>query len=198
MVFKRRSFGRKRRSFRRRKGFRKGSSRGAKKQQRAAMTWIRKKYTRVFTIDAEAGSDVWEQTVSLIGGRNATTPADTVTLTDVNQDNQLRTDMGLYQFFRIRGVAIKMFFPMPTDVASSPVQWTCAYSQNEVMLPQIIPARVQTLATYQTGACNQNKAISRYYNTATTLRRFGIQYCDTTQFGSFGVVPPVPLYGNQL
>ena len=96
MVFKRRSFGRKKRSFRRRKGFRKGSSRPAKKQQRAAMTWIRKKYTRVFTMDAEAGSDVWEQTVSLIGGRNATAPADTVTLTDVNQDNQLRTDMGLY------------------------------------------------------------------------------------------------------
>ena len=91
MVFKRRSFGRKKRSFRRkRRGFRKGSSKGAKSQQRAAMTWIRKKYTRVFTIDAEAGSDVWEQTVSLIGGRNSTGPADTITLTDVNQDNQLR------------------------------------------------------------------------------------------------------------
>ncbi len=138
------------------------------------MTWIRKKYTRVFTMDCEAGSDVWEQTVSLIGGRNSTGPADTVTLFDTNQDNQLRSDMELYQFFRIRGVALKMFFPMPTDVASSPVQWTCAYSQNEIMLPQIIPARVQTLATYQTGSCNQNKPISRYYNTATTLRRFGI------------------------
>ncbi len=118
------------------------------------MTWIRKKYTRVFTMDCEAGSDVWEQTISLIGGRNQTSPADTTTLVDTNQDNQLRSDMELYQFFRIRGVAIKMFFPMPTDVASSPVQWTCAYSQNEIMLPQIIPARVQTLATYQTGSCN--------------------------------------------
>ncbi len=82
--------------------------------------------------------------------------------------------MRLYQFFRIRGVAVKMFFPMPTDVASSPVQWTTAYSANEVMLPPLPAVRAQTLATYQTGSCNQNKPISRYYNTATTLRRFGI------------------------
>ncbi len=106
------------------------------------MTWIRKKYTKVFTMEVEAGSDLWEQTISLIGGRNATGPVDTTTLFDVNQDNQLSADMRLYQFFRIRGVAVKMFFPMPTDVASSPVQWTCAYSANEIMLPAIAPARV--------------------------------------------------------
>lgn len=47
-------------------------------------------------MDCEAGSDVWEQTISLIGGRNATSPADTTTLTDTNQDNQLRSDMELY------------------------------------------------------------------------------------------------------
>lgn len=34
-----------------------------------------------------------------------------------------------------------MFFPMPTDVASSPVQWVSAYSANEVMLPGLLPAR---------------------------------------------------------
>ena len=72
-------------------------------------------------MDCEQGTDSWVQTVSLIGGRNGNAPADTICLTDVNQDNQLSTDMRLYQFFRIRGVAIKMFFPMPTDVASSPV-----------------------------------------------------------------------------
>lgn len=64
------------------------------------------------------------------------------------------------------------------------------------MLPAIVPERVQTLATYQTGACNQNKAISRYYNTATTLRRFGIQYCDTVQFPAFAGANE--LYGTQL
>lgn len=66
------------------------------------------------------------------------------------------------------------------------------------MLPTIVPSRVQTLATYQTGSCNQNKPISRFYNTANTYRRFGIQYCDTTQFNDFGAFPPVALYGNQL
>ncbi len=48
------------------------------------MTWIRKKYTKVFTMDVEAGSLEWEQTVSLIGGANESTPNDTVTLSDVN------------------------------------------------------------------------------------------------------------------
>jgi len=51
------------------------------------MTWIRKRYTKVFTMECEAGSNVWEQTVSLIGGRNTNLPADTTTLFDVNQDN---------------------------------------------------------------------------------------------------------------
>ena len=84
MVFKKRIFKRRRRTFGKRK--RRGSSKFAKKQQRAAMTWIRKKYTKVFTMDVESGSDVWEQTVSLIGGRNTNGPADTVTLFDTNQD----------------------------------------------------------------------------------------------------------------
>ncbi len=70
----------------------------------------------------EDGADVFENTVSLIGGRNGNgVPDTTITLADVNQDNQLRTDMELYQFFKISGVSVKMFFPMPTDVQSSPV-----------------------------------------------------------------------------
>lgn len=82
MVFKKRIFKRRRRTFGRRK--RRGSSKFAKKQQRAAMTWIRKKYTKVFTMVAEEGSDSWEQTVSIIGGANESTPNSTITLQDVN------------------------------------------------------------------------------------------------------------------
>ncbi len=48
------------------------------------MTWIRKRYTKVFTMVAEEGSDSWEQTVSIIGGANESTPNDTITLQDVN------------------------------------------------------------------------------------------------------------------
>ena len=99
-------------------------------------------------------NDKWNVTVSLIGTKNSTDLPNTITLSDVNQDAQLSSDMRLYQFFRIRGVATKMFFPMPTDVASSPVQWVSAYSANEVMLPGLAPERAQTLATYQTGNCN--------------------------------------------
>ncbi len=82
MVFKKRTFRRKKRTFGRRK--RRGSSKFAKRQQRAAMTWIRKKYTKVFTMDVEKGALEWDQTVSLIGGANETTPNDTITLEDVN------------------------------------------------------------------------------------------------------------------
>lgn len=85
------------------------------------MTWIRKKYTKVFTMRIGSGVDVYEKTISLIGSKNQSDEPNTFTLDDVNQDQQLDTDMELYQFFRIRGVAFKMFFPMPTDVASSPV-----------------------------------------------------------------------------
>ncbi len=82
MVFKKRTFRRKKRSFGRRK--RRGSSKFAKRQQRAAMTWIRKKYTKVFTMNVETGALEWESTVSLIGGANESTPNDTITLNDVN------------------------------------------------------------------------------------------------------------------
>jgi len=106
----------------RRKRGNKKSSKGARRQQRAANTVIRKKYTKVFLMDVEDGSEVYEATVSLIGGRNSSgVPDDSITLGDVNQDSQLRNDMELYQFFKISGVSVKMFFPMPTDVQSSPV-----------------------------------------------------------------------------
>ncbi len=90
-----------------------------------------------------------------------------------------------------------MIFPMPTNVESSPVQWSIGYSMNEVLYPQIQPERLQTLATYQTGSCNQNKPISRFYNTAKTYRRFGIQYQTTDgEIANFNA--PGTLYGGSL
>ena len=112
------------------------------------MTWIRKKYTKTYLIEADENNELGGYTISLIGGRNAQAPTATITLFDMNQDNQLRTDMGLYQFFRIRGVATKMFFPMPTDPDSSPVQWAQAYSASDILQPALSPAVIQTMATY--------------------------------------------------
>lgn len=173
-IMVKRSYSYKKKRPMRRKRTTKGSSKYAKRQQNAAMTWIRKKYQKVITMEIPGGSDVWEKTVSLIGSKNSNSPNDTYTVSEVNNDAQLGRDVQLYQFFRIRGVAIKMIFPMPTNVDSSPVQWSIGYSMNEVLYPQIQPERLQTLATYQTGSCNQNKPISRFYNTAKTYRRFGI------------------------
>ncbi len=47
---------------------------------------------------------------------------------NANQDGNLAQDMRLHQFFKIRGVALKMFFPPPTDPDSTPIQWALAYS----------------------------------------------------------------------
>jgi len=82
MVYKRK-FSKKRR-FPKRRSSRKGSSKGARVQQRAAMTWIRKKYTRVFTMDIREGGEVYERTISLIGAKNPNNINGTITLTDVN------------------------------------------------------------------------------------------------------------------
>jgi len=87
-------------------------------------------------------------TVSLIGGKNTQNPAATITLFDTNQDFQLASDMRLYQFAKITGVSVKMFFPMPTDLQSSPIQWASAYSAADVIAPTIPSDRLQTLAAY--------------------------------------------------
>lgn len=115
-----RSFSHKRKTFRRKRTT-KRSSKGARRQQKAASTWVRKKYTKVFEMRVASGANQFNQTISLIGGKNSNDIPNTVTLESVDQDNNLTNDMEVYQFFRIRGVAIKMFFPMPTDIASSPV-----------------------------------------------------------------------------
>lgn len=78
-------------SFKKRKTFRrkrttKRSSKFARHQQKAAMTWVRKKYQKVITMEIPAGADQWQKTVSLIGSKNATLPGETYTLGEVNND----------------------------------------------------------------------------------------------------------------
>lgn len=80
---KRRTFRPKRRSFRPKRTT-KRSSKFARRQQKAAMTWIRKKYTKTFLVNAIGNDTAGGYTVSLIGGKNAQNAALTVTLFDVN------------------------------------------------------------------------------------------------------------------
>jgi len=108
-------------------------------------------------------------------------------------------DMGQYQFFRITGVAFKLFFPEGTTPQSTPVQWSLGYSANNVLNPQLGPGPLQTLATFQTSGCSARTPIKRYFKTTTTLKRLGINWCSTAEYVQFGANPPQqPLYGEQL
>lgn len=81
---------------RRRKRTTARSSKFARRQQKATSTWIRKKYTKTFLINALAADTQGGYTISLIGGRNNQNGNLTITLFDVNQDGQLDADMRLY------------------------------------------------------------------------------------------------------
>ncbi len=73
MVYRRkRSFRPKRRSFKKRTT--KRSSKFARRQQKAAMTWIRKRYTKTFVLEVSGTATNASATISLIGGKNNQTP----------------------------------------------------------------------------------------------------------------------------
>jgi len=73
--------------------------------------------------------------------------------------------MAAYQYFRITGVAFKLFFPEGTIPEATPVQWSMGYSNNLIIRPNIPTARLQTLASYNTSSCSASKPISRYFRT---------------------------------
>ncbi len=79
----RRRYSGRRRSYKKKSTARKFGSR----QQHQASTYVRKRYTKVFTLEARLNGTVAEQTVSLIGAKNLSEPNSTVTLFSVNQDN---------------------------------------------------------------------------------------------------------------
>lgn len=133
MRMKKRFFRRKRRTFKRKPR----AARAGRKMQRMSMSFVRKKYTTVIPLRIAAGAESIEFTISHIGGRNSTTPLSTYQITIADPDGMLATDMGLYQFFKISGVAFKLFFPEGTEAVNTPVQWAMAYSSNIVMNPLV-------------------------------------------------------------
>ncbi len=108
------------------------------------------------------------------------------------------SDMRLYQYFRITGMAFKVFFPEGITPAATPVQWSMGYSNNLVLNPSIPTDRLQTLASYNTSSCSAKAPISRYFRLMKAQKRLGIEWCNTTEYGQFGANPPVPLYNGQL
>lgn len=166
------------------------------RMQRAAFSVVKKKYTFVTPLRVAPGDDQVSGVISHIGGRNSTNPVDTIQLNQVDPDTMASIDMGQYQFFRITGVAFKLFFPEGTTPESTPVQWSLAYSANKVLNPNLTAAPLQTLATYQTSGCSARQPVKRYFRTATTLKRLGIDWCSTDEYVQFGANPPIPLYGE--
>ncbi len=74
MVYRRkRTFRPKRRSFKKRTT--RKSSKFARRQQKAAMTWIRKRYTKTFVLEVSGTTTNSSATISLIGAKNNQTPA---------------------------------------------------------------------------------------------------------------------------
>ena len=119
----RKTYRKKRNTKRRTKG-----ARIAKKMQNAASTYVKQKYTTVFPIVIPAAGEVAQTTISHIGAKNATTTAATLSLTDCNPDQKLFTNMNLYQYFKITGVAFKVFFPEGTTPEATPISWSMGYS----------------------------------------------------------------------
>jgi hypothetical protein len=60
------------------------AARFARAIQTRALTIVRKRYTKTFTIDAVQGQDVGQNTISHIGGRNTAFPNGTITIYDVD------------------------------------------------------------------------------------------------------------------
>jgi len=66
------------------------------------------------------GKDRFEATISHVGGKNATNSNGTITLFSANPDGMAKRDMASYQYFKITGLGIKMFFPEGTTPAATP------------------------------------------------------------------------------
>lgn len=92
---------------------------------------------------------------------------------------------------------VKAFFAEPTDLDNSPVQWSMGYSPNQIINPLVDPERLQSLASFQTGPCSQNKSVSRYFALGYTKKKLGIDFCNTKEYASFDSTNTA-LYGGQL
>lgn len=58
--------------------------------------------------------------------------------------------------------------------------------------------RMQTLASYQTGPCSQNRSVSRYYALGYTKKKLGIDYDVCANYALYSAAAATALYGSQL
>lgn len=145
------------------------------------------KYTRVFVPRWSGDSDVAEGTISLCAGKGSS-PGTYYSIYDTNPDGKTSIDMKAYQQFNIYGVSVKWIFPSSTSEVNSAVQFSCAYSPNELLNPSLTSEKMQSLSTFQTMGCSSEKSINRYYSLGYTKKKLGIDYASTSEYTAFGAV----------
>lgn len=197
MVKRTHSYKKKRPMRRKRTAKKSKGARSGKAMQNKSYSFVAKKYTLVQPLTATALSDNNQFTISHFGGKNSNGAAtDTISIFNTDPDGMCTRDMASYQYFRITGMAFKLFFPEGTTPQATPVQWSMGYSNNLIIRPDIATDRLQSLASYQTSSCSAKAPISRYFRTFKAQKRLGLEWCNTSEYASFGAFPPVPLYNG--
>ncbi len=80
------------------------SGRYAQHMQDQTFQYVKKKYTFVEPIIVGVGDEAAVTTISIMGGKNSTTPANCLTLRSANPDGLASNDMSQHQHFKITGV----------------------------------------------------------------------------------------------
>ncbi|WP_445749981.1 MULTISPECIES: hypothetical protein [Pseudomonadati] len=111
---------RRKRAPRRKRSFKSKAAKIGKSIQKSSYSYVKKKYTAVIPMQLPAGRDRFQATISHVGGKNATNAAGTITLTSCDPDGMATRDMASYQYFKITGVGMKLFFPEGTTPAATP------------------------------------------------------------------------------
>ena len=75
---------------------------------------------------------------------------------------------------------------------------TIAYSDTEIIHPDMIDERLHALATYQICAIDPCKPIKRYYTTGTSKKRLGVYWAPTQEYMDELFNVPAPTYDGQL
>lgn len=179
--------------------------------QRQSLAGVNMKFTRVFTPEWDQQQDTAQWTVSLLGQRGDPANGQYYNLNDCNPDTKLEAFARDYQQFSIYGVSCKMIFPEPSSVEASPVQWSMAYSPNYNLKPNLTGDTIQSMSSFQTGPCSQNKSVTRYFPLSYTKKKLAIDYCDINELvDANGTFNPIgwnanpttpgaePLYNGQL
>lgn len=123
MVKRSYSYKKKRTTRRKKTGRKTKGSRLGKSMQNKTYSFIAKKYTLVQPLTAILNSDNVQTTISHFGGRNSNSSVatPTITLFNTDPDGMCTRDMASYQYFRITGMAFKLFFPEGTTPQATPV-----------------------------------------------------------------------------